>query len=42
MIFGIGRLIRVVQGVDERCSFRRDLTMRSMILEIKERFDIGR
>ena len=23
------------------CSFRRDLTMRSVILEIKERFDMG-
>ena len=39
MIFGIGRLIRVVQELDERCSFRRDLTRRSVILEIKERFD---
>ena len=28
--------------VDERYSFRRDLTMRSVILEIKKRFDIGR
>ena len=28
--------------LDERCSFRRGLTMRSVILEIKERFDIGR
>ena len=43
MIFGICRLIRVVLELDERCSFRRDLTtMRSVILEIKERFDIER
>ena len=28
--------------LDERCSFRQNLTMRSVILEIKERIDIGR
>ena len=32
---GIGRLIRIVQELDEICSFRRNLTMRSVILEIK-------
>ena len=42
VIFGIGRLIWVLQGLDERCSFTRNLTMHSVILEIKARFDIGR
>ena len=36
VIFGIGRFISVVQEV------RRDLTMRSVILETREIIDIGR
>ena len=38
-MFGIGRLMMLYRELDERCSFRRDLNMRLVILEIKDRLD---
>ena len=40
-MFGIGRLIRAVEGVREDVLIKTNLTMHLVILETRDRFEIG-